>query len=182
MTFRDNGNFELLGGPIGSEEFCNSHTQERVNKALELLTALGELPDPQVALTLVRQCASFGKLVYSLRAIPHKDHVRALQSYDNAVRDCVESFMCCSFSDSEWSLARLSTKMGGLGLRSCEQHSPAAFLSSQLACHDLCRELDPYYTKDHHTTKTNILSAIVDFNSNVNQDHRLEGNIIDGNP
>ena len=113
MTFRENGNFELLGGPIGSEDFCNSHTQERVNKALELLTALGELPDPQVALTLIRQCASFGKPVYSLRGIPHKDHATALQRYDNAVRDCVGSFMCCSFSDSEWSLARLSTKMGG---------------------------------------------------------------------
>ena len=66
ITIRDNGNFELLGGPIGSEEFCNNHTQERVNKAVELLTALGELPDPQVALTLLRQCAAFGKLVYSL--------------------------------------------------------------------------------------------------------------------
>ena len=182
IKFRDNGDFELLGGPIGSEEFCNTHTQERVNKAIELLTALGELPDPQVALTLVRQCASFGKLVYSLRVTPHKAHATALHSYDSAVRDCVESFMCCSFSDGEWSLARLSTKMGGLGLRSCKQHSPAAFLSSQLACHDLCRELDPHYTKEHHSTKANILSAIVDFNSNVTQDQRLEGNIINGNP
>ena len=61
ITYRNDGNFEFLGGPIGSEEFCNSHTQERVDKAMELLTALGELPDPQVALTLLRQCASFGK-------------------------------------------------------------------------------------------------------------------------
>ena len=129
ITFRDEGNFELLGGPIGSEEFCNSHTQERVDKALVLLKALGELPDPQVALTLLRQCAAFSKLVYSLRVVPHKSHIKALENYDNAVRDCFDSFMCCSLSDEEWSLARLSTKMGGLGLRSSAEHSPAAFIS-----------------------------------------------------
>ena len=113
----------MLGGPIGSEEYCNRHTQERVDRAMELLTALGRLPDPQVALTLLKQCAAFGKLVYSLRVVPHQNHVAALRSYDNAIRDCVESFMCCSFSEDEWSLARLSTKLGGLGLKSTEQQS-----------------------------------------------------------
>ena len=104
LIYRDDGNFELLGGPIGSETFCNQHTQERVNKVMEILTALGELPDPQVALTLLRHCASFGKLVFSLRVVPHRKHSAALRSFDNAVRDCIESFICCSFSDSEWSL------------------------------------------------------------------------------
>ena len=89
ISFRGDGNFELLGGPIGSEDFCNSHTQERVDKAVEILTALGELPDPQVALTLLRQCAAFGQLVYSLRVVPHSKHGGALQNYDNAVWDCV---------------------------------------------------------------------------------------------
>ena len=53
IIFREDGNFELLGGPIGSEDFCNDHTQERVDKAVDILTDLGELPDPQVALTLL---------------------------------------------------------------------------------------------------------------------------------
>ena len=66
VTFRSDGNFELLGGPIGSDAFCNSHTQKRVDTAVDILTALGELPDPQMALTLLRQCAAFRKLVYSL--------------------------------------------------------------------------------------------------------------------
>ena len=71
VIFRVDSNYELLGGPIGSDEYCNQHTQTRVNKAMELLKALGELPDPQVALLLLRHCASFGKLVYSLRVVPH---------------------------------------------------------------------------------------------------------------
>ena len=107
VTFRNYGNFELLGDPIGSDIFCNSHTQKRVDTAVDILTALGELLDPQVALTLLRQCAAFGKLVYSLRVVPHRKQVAALHHYDSAVRDCVEAFMCCSFSDTEWSLARL---------------------------------------------------------------------------
>ena len=82
--------------------------------------------------------------------------------------------MCCSFSDTEWSLACLSTKMGGLGLRSTKQHSPAAFLSSQLSCRELCRSLDPHYSQDQVDTLENMNAALIDYNNKVNQDHRLE--------
>ena len=100
VVYMPEGNFELLGGPIGSDAFCNSHTQKRVDKAKEILAALGDLPDPQVALTLLRHCASFGKLVFSLRVVPHQKHREALTCFDEAVRDCIETFMCCSFSDT----------------------------------------------------------------------------------
>ena len=92
VIFREDGNFELLGGPIGSDSYCNEHTKQRVDKAKEVLKALGELPDPQVALSLLRHCASFGKLVYSLRVVPHRKHREALRSFDSAVRNCIESF------------------------------------------------------------------------------------------
>ena len=173
VIVREDGNFELLGGPIGSDEFCNRHTQHRVNKAMEILTALGELPDPQVALTLLRNCASFGKLVFSLRVVPHGKHTSALHCFDDAVRDCFESFLCCSFSDSEWSLASLSTKMGGLGLRNVEQHSAAAFLSSQAACHELCSKLDPNYKWDPTNSETDSFKALIDINSKVSPEAHL---------
>ena len=64
VIFRMDGNFELLGGPIGSDSFCNEHTQARVEKVKEILNALGQLLDPQVALTLLRHRTSFGKLVF----------------------------------------------------------------------------------------------------------------------
>ena len=35
--FTDDGNFELLGGPIGSSDYCNQHTQSRVAKVEEIL-------------------------------------------------------------------------------------------------------------------------------------------------
>ena len=143
---------------------------------MEILTALGELPDPQVALTILRHCASFGKLVYSLRVIPHQKHREALHCYDNAVRDCIESFLCCSFTDTEWSLASLSTKLGGLGLRNLEQHSSAAYIASQAACHDLCIKLDPNYVWDPKNAQSDFHSAILDLNTRVEPDKQLQAN------
>lgn len=177
VIYREDGNFELLGGPIGSNDFCNAHTQERVNTAMEILNALGELPDPQVALTLLRHCASFGKLVYSIRVVPHHKHLDALSFYDNSVRDCMESILCSSFSDTEWSLATLSTKLGGLGLRSVEHHSSAAFISSQVACHKFCVELDPKYKWDPTDSQADIVIALNDFNSKVCTENQLPTNI-----
>ena len=173
VIFKEDSNYELLGAPIGSKEFCNLHTQKRVDKALDLLRALGELPDPEVALVLLRHCASFGKLVYSLRVVPHYKHSTALHSFDNAVRDCIESFLCCSFTDSEWSLAGLSTKMGGLGIRNVETHSSAAFFSSQAAIHQFCRELDPKHTWDPSVVNSDSGIALNDINNRVKPENQI---------
>ena len=174
--FREDGDYELLGGPIGSDIFCNKHTQKRVDKACELIKALGELPDPQVALTLLRHCASFGKLVYSLRVVPHHKHLNALRSFDNSIRDCIESFLCCSFSETEWSLAGLSSKMGGLGLRNVELHSSAAFLSSQAAIHESCAVLDPNHTWDPNNRNSDSHVALNNYNSKISPRKKLELN------
>ena len=176
VIYKEDGNFELLGGPIGSKDFCNQHTLERVEKAKEILTALGEMPDPQVALVLLRHCASFSKLVFSLRVVPHQNHTAALQCFDDAVRDCIESFLCCSFTNSEWSLASLSTKMGGLGVRSVVHHSPAAFLASQIACHNLCIKLDPHHICNIADQQSDSHAALRDFNARVSPDSQLKIN------
>ena len=140
------GDFELLGGPIGSPEFCNSHTQQRVDKATCVLQALGEVPDPQIALKLLRSCASFCKLLYSIRVVPSHFHAQALHGFDAQVRACFEQFTCLHPEGDHWTQATLPTSSGGLGLRSVAQHSNAAFLASRTSCYELCRELDPAHT------------------------------------
>ena len=132
------GNFELLGAPIGSPEYCNSHTQARVTKALRVLRVLGEVPDPQVALQLLRRCAAFGKMVFSIRAVPASFHAEALVAFDTHVRNCFEQFTCLHPDDEQWAQATLPTDSGGLGLRSLVKHSRAAFLASRSRCFDLC--------------------------------------------
>ena len=56
-----------------------------VSKCIEGLDAIGELPDPQVALALPRSCALFGKMVFSARTTPFDIHQEQLLCFDNAV-------------------------------------------------------------------------------------------------
>lgn len=168
------GNFDFLGSPIGDPAFCHAHTTTRVAKACKLLAALGELPDPAVALVLLRQCASFGKLVYSARVVPHTFHATALRGFDDAVRDCVESFLNAGLSDTDWSLASLSTKSSGLGLRATSKHCSAAFLASSYNCQELCRKLDASYSLGLDSPHSDASLAMADYNSAVLPEDRLD--------
>jgi len=173
------GNFELLGAPVGSPSFCNQHTQGRVAKAMRVLTALGEVPDPQVALKLLRSCAAFTKMVFSIRAVPASFHVEAVKSFDDAVRACFEQFTCLHPDEEQWTQATLSTDSGGLGLRSLAQHSNAAFLASRASCFDLCKQLDPEHTfmsSDGSAPAPERL-AFDGFNGAVNDDARLSSDL-----
>ena len=105
--------------------------------------------------------------------MPHYKHKEALNNYDDAVRDCIESFLSCTFSDAEWSLASLSTKTGGLGLRSVQQHSPAAFMSSQVACHEYCTKIDSNYKWDSLDESADSYAALTKYNARVNPNKKI---------
>ena len=167
LCSQSDGNFELLGCPIGDDAFCRVHTTKRVAKACNLLKALGEVPDPAVALILLRHCASFGKLVFSTRLVPHTCHASALHEFDSAVFDCLESFLSVSLSPEDRKLASLSTSLGGLGLRQASRHCPGAYLASSLSSQTLCRKLDPAYALDFDTPTSDVSLATADYNSTV---------------
>ena len=114
-------------------------------------------------------CASFGKLVYSARVVPHQHHAPALRHFDQEVHSCLETFLAANFSQDEWTLSTLSTKRGGLGLRSACRHSCAAFLASHTACHALCQELDPNHTADAQHKTARFSTS----NHNLKQQHQI---------
>ncbi|KAL5516410.1 hypothetical protein EMCRGX_G001723 [Ephydatia muelleri] len=60
-------NFDILGAPIGDEDFCASFIKKRWLSACELLSLLPKLCDPQLSLGILRQCASFCKLAHLVR-------------------------------------------------------------------------------------------------------------------
>ena len=65
------GNFDILGSPIGSAQHCIDFlTTHAVEPAEETLEAIEMLEDPQIALSLIRQCAGFCQMVHSLRTTP----------------------------------------------------------------------------------------------------------------
>ena len=79
---RENRCLKLLGVPIGDDVFCANVTRKRAEKAKPLLDEIADLNDPQVALLLLRQCASFGKLVYSARTTKFDHHMPAVTTND----------------------------------------------------------------------------------------------------
>ena len=103
--------FTLLGSPVGTDEYCQSLTNKRASKVQSTLDAIGELPDPQVALALLRSCASFGKMVFSARTTPFDIHQEQLLSFDKAVRRCFEHLSGLHPDDSQWLQATLATRV-----------------------------------------------------------------------
>ena len=164
------GCLKLLGTPIGSDEYCQKLTQQRADGVQECLDALGELPDPQVALALLRSCASFGKMVFAARSTPYDVHQEQLLGFDKAVRRCFEHFTGLHPDDSQWLQASLSTRLGGLGLRSLSRHSPAAYLSSRSSCFQFCKELDPQHVWEANEVSSAVSKAVQEVNQLAIQD------------
>ncbi|CAK9005797.1 unnamed protein product, partial [Durusdinium trenchii] len=157
----DTGEFVLLGAAVGSPGFCHQHTLQRAEKTKPLLQALSKLADSQTALLLLRHCASWSKLVYSCRVTPPPFHQDALQSYDAAVLQCLE--LCCSgpLTPSACIQASLSTKTGGLGLRSVVRHSGAAYTASVLATLGTCSLILQQYSPSLDAIISNLNGTLL---------------------
>ena len=146
MPFNQSGGFELLGAPIGDATFCEGYTHtQRVSKTFPLLEALANLGDAQTSLLLLRQCASYCRLVYATRATPSIGLAPALIAFDSAVWACLETACTGPLTAEAWLQATLSTSHGGLGLRAVATCAAAGYAASVFATTSLCQEIDPAY-------------------------------------
>ena len=152
---------------------------KRATKAQALLDSIAGLNDPQVALLLLRQCASFGKLVYSARSTKFDHHMSALSHFDTSVRACFDTFTGIHTSDSQWARATLPIRSGGIGLRSLSSHAAAAYLASRSACHSLCKDLDPQHTWEVEDVTSSAYAAVAHVNSVVAVEDRLQTSVPD---
>ena len=80
-------NFEIPGAPIGDFVFCAKYASQKRAKAQGLLHMLEDVGSvvPQVALLLLCQCGSFGKMVHLARSTPPSLMADALQMIDNDI-------------------------------------------------------------------------------------------------
>jgi hypothetical protein len=168
-----NGEFEILGAPVGSHTFCAAHTNDRVNKVLPALTALSELDDPQVALRLQRRCQGFAKLGYSARVMPGTAHLTELHAFDAMQRDTFSGYMGWTPSDSQWAQATRGYWCAGLGLRSAAKHAAPAYIASYNATLKHCRELDPNYQWEGSNPDSDLGRSQQSFNATVADTDRL---------
>ena len=132
MKKSDKPSLEILGIPIGDQEFRSSFISKKHTKAKILLSLLEEvgIVDPQVALILLRLCGAFCKLVHLARATPSTLASKVFALIDDDIRMTFCRCIGVDMSDTAWQQAQLSPSRGGLWFRSLSHHSSAAFISS----------------------------------------------------
>ena len=125
-------NLEILGAPIGDIVHCSRFFAEKHNNFKVLLRVISDVAavDLHVAISLLRMCRGYCKLVHLARTTPTNLCEDSLKFFDEEVRLCFSSCVAIDVSDPQWQQAQLSPKLGGLGLRSLSLHSCAAFISS----------------------------------------------------
>ena len=138
----ENGNFKLLGAPLGKADFCESLAAERVAKAEKLLSTIREYGDTQGGLLILRHCGSWCKLMYCARTVPPALHKVACASFSNRLRHTLEAIVGDTVPDRSWDLAQMAVVNGGIGLRDPVKHAGAAYLGSLAQTQRLCTAID----------------------------------------
>jgi hypothetical protein len=129
------GEMVLLGAPIGSPAFCAEFVdRECVQPTIKALTALRDMRDPQVALTLLRNCSGYCTFVHALRTTPPSPEFSAAATrFDEAVLGAFDHFFG-PLPKKVHHQVRMATRGGGIGLRSAVDHHEAAYTASVAAC------------------------------------------------
>ena len=131
-------NLEILGAPIGDIVHFSRFFAEKHKLFKVLLRAISDVAavDLHVAISLLRMCGGYCKLVHLARPTPTNLCEDSLKFFDEKVRLCFSSCVAIYVPDPQWQQAQLSPKLGGLSLHSLTLHSCAAFISS-VACLDM---------------------------------------------
>ena len=149
-----------MGAPIGTQAYCAEFMASRVTKAKKTLDAIARLEDPQVGLRLLRNCASFCKMVYAARTADPAAMQEPFAAFDKDVRSCFTELTGFSPTDTEWTQAQLGLGHAGLGLRSAVRHAPAAYFASRVGTRHLCGQMDPAYVWDDNEPGSALSSAL----------------------
>jgi hypothetical protein len=126
-------NVELLGAPIGDAKFCKSYIERKQKEATVLLSMLPKIGNPQVALLLLRKCASFCKIAHLARSTPPSEEVvAAFAKHDINVMETFEAIAAIELNSEASAQCQLGLRNGGIGLRALVAHAPAAYIASSL--------------------------------------------------
>ncbi|KAI5639518.1 reverse transcriptase (RNA-dependent DNA polymerase) domain-containing protein [Phthorimaea operculella] len=124
----DTNSFYPLGSPIFPSSIPDAFSQRQrlLRVAQERLQNLSA----HVAITLLRVCFAVPKLMYLLRTCPTWLYPDTLAAFDGVLKDCVETILNVSLSETQWDQASLPVRHGGLGERPAGDVGLPAFLAS----------------------------------------------------
>ena len=92
------------------------------------------MPFKMEAFTLLRNCLTQCKITHLMRTIPPCQIEQFLRDYDLTVREAFENLIDFKLEDRWWSLARLQSKHGGMGMRTGITTAGAQHFSSLAKC------------------------------------------------
>ena len=167
------GNMSLLGAPIGDDAHCAAFvTEDSLKPASKVLSNLGMVRDPQIAVTLFRHCTGFCQFVYALRATPPTQLADVGKEFDVVM--CAALNAAFTMVPAEkMPQVRRGTRSGGFGIRSVVEHREAAYIAS--VCH--AAKADAWIGGPQ--AATGFAAAITAYNARVKPEHAL---LPDGSP
>jgi len=121
---------DILGAPIGDKVHCEAFLKEKLERVEALFTELVELENLHVALVLLRQCASFCRMVHYIRTCPYLLQEEGVKRFDERVRGVLSEMVGDSVVGISWDRAGMSVRAGGLGPRHANKHAGGAYLAS----------------------------------------------------
>ena len=121
---------ELLGAPIGTEEYCRAHLDRAMRKAISLGEKVSFLDDLHLEYKMHTSVLTISNLVFLLRT--NAPELIEMTAWREHTRSIMERLPHSSDTVDDMALvqASLSVKQGGLGLRCSELYSTAAFTAS----------------------------------------------------
>ena len=139
-----------------------STSNPKKKDALHLLSLLPHLCNPQVAVPILRSCASFCKLAHLARStFPSPMSESVFSQFDNDILHCFELSAAIELTLPAAKQASLNLSHGGLGLHSLHRHAPDAYISSLTTSmpSDNCSA----------TSKVYLLAAVNAYNAMISQ-------------
>ncbi|XP_037042412.1 uncharacterized protein LOC119078809 [Bradysia coprophila] len=118
----------LLGAPLFEEGFIKF--SEKVLSKLKVMFERLKLLNSHTALFLLKNCFAVPKLTYLLRTSPAWKFEDFISSFDDEIKDLLETILNIDMNDQQWTQATLPINFGGLGIRKLQDISLPAFLSS----------------------------------------------------
>ena len=131
---------EILGVPLGSKDNTARYVRSKLLKSKEVLDRLAKFEDTQVAFHLLKSSFSIVKATHFMRTTPVDEWMEEAKEFDRTVRGTAERILGFPFHPKAYDQACLTTSMGGLGLRRCEEHALGAYAASFYTAKDYLDE------------------------------------------
>ena len=122
---------QMLGVPLGSDSFTADYVESKLlGRLSSTIDRLIEFENTQAASYLLRVSYSIVRAVHFMRTTPLRQWKAQAKKFDKQIRRAIERILGFPMSDTTFTQACLTPKLGGLGLRRTEEHANFAYTAS----------------------------------------------------